>query len=289
MPVTQGPAPRPPFDAAALDEAVATYPDLSLELLAEAESSNAVAAERARAGAPDGLVVVVDHQTKGRGRLDRSWETAPGTAVTFSLLVRPTVPDARWPWIPLLTGHTVAKALAAVGYQARVKWPNDILLAGDAASGGADNGSGKWADKKVAGILVERVDTPQGPAAVVGVGINVAATRDELPVATATSLSLVEGVPTPDRADVLLGAVAAIREGFDLWQTGGEPAHERLRDSYLSNCATVGLAVRAELPGGGVLEGTATDVDPEGRLVVETADGPTAVGAGDVVHVRPSA
>lgn len=283
MPVTDGPTSRPPFDAAALEEAVATYPHLSLELLPEAGSSNEVAAQRARAGAPDGLVVVVDHQKSGRGRLGRSWESPAGTSVTFSLLVRPTVPDARWSWIPLLTGHTVAKALTALGYEAKVKWPNDILLP---VSSGAD---GPSEDRKVAGILVERVDTPDGPAAVVGVGINVGLQRDELPVPTATSLALVDGVPTPDRSDVLLAAVTAIREGLDVWQAGGDPAHARLRESYLSNCATVGRPVRAELPGGGVLEGEACDVDPDGRLVVQTADGPTAVGAGDVVHVRPSA
>lgn len=278
MPVTLGSTPRPPFDATALGEAVATYPDLSLELLAESGSSNQVANERAKAGAPDGLVVVVDHQVAGRGRLDRSWETPAGAGVTFSLLVRPTVPDGRWPWIPLLVGHTVAKSLIAHGYDAAVKWPNDILLAGE-------NGD---APRKVAGILVERVDTPQGPAAVIGVGINVSTTAEELPVETATSLALVDGVPTPDRSEVLIGAVTAIREGFDLWQAGGEPAHERLRASYLANCATVGQQVRAELPGGGTLEGRATDIDEHGRLVVDTADGATPVGAGDVIHVRPA-
>ncbi|HJQ07726.1 MAG TPA: biotin--[acetyl-CoA-carboxylase] ligase [Nocardioides sp.] len=277
--MTLGSTPRPPFDAAALGEAVATHPDLSLELLAESDSSNQVATARAKAGAPDGLVVVVDHQVAGRGRLDRSWETPAGAGVTFSLLVRPTVPDARWPWIPLLVGHTVAKSLVALGYDAAVKWPNDILIASPDA---------EEEPKKVAGILVERVDTPQGPAAVIGVGINVSTTAEELPVPTATSLALVDGVPTPSRADVLLGAVTAIREGFDVWQAGGDPAHERLRASYLANCVTVGQEVRAELPGGGSLEGPASDIDQHGRLVVDTVGGPSPVGAGDVVHVRPA-
>lgn len=279
MPVTAGPSPRPPLDAAALDEALATYPDLSLELLPEAGSSNKVAAERARTGGADGLVVVVDHQVSGRGRLDRTWESPAGAGVTFSLLVRPTVPAARWPWIPLLVGHTVAKSLTALGYDARVKWPNDILL---------DGAGEEVAEGKVAGILVERVETPQGPAAVIGVGINVSTSSEELPVETATSLALANDGPVPHRADVLIGAVAAIREGFDVWQTGGEAAQERLRSSYLSNCATVGQQVRAELPGGGMLEGLATDVDADGRLVIETADGPAPVGAGDVIHVRPA-
>ncbi|WP_460786597.1 biotin--[acetyl-CoA-carboxylase] ligase [Nocardioides maradonensis] len=263
---------------------MATYPDLSLELIAESDSSNQVASARAKTGAPDGLVVVVDHQVAGRGRLDRSWETPAGAAVTFSLLVRPTVPDARWPWIPLLVGHTVAKSLVALGYDAAVKWPNDILIGSPESPDAPDAPD----HRKVAGILVERVDTPDGPAAIVGVGINVSTTAEELPVPTATSLALVDGVPTPERSDVLIGAVTAIREGFDVWQAGGDPAHERLRASYLANCVTVGQQVRAELPGGGSLEGKATDIDEHGRLVVETADGPRAVGAGDVVHVRPA-
>ncbi len=264
---------RPPFDAAALAEALEPVPDLSPELLGEAASTNQVAAERARAGAPDGLLVVADHQSAGRGRLDRTWETPPGAAVTFSLVLRPTVPATTWPWIPLLAGHTVAKALTALGYDAQVKWPNDVLIG----------------DQKVAGILVERVDTPDGPAAVVGVGINVSTTEDELPVPTATSLALAaaEGAEVPDRTAVLLGVVTAVREGFDAWQAGGDAAAARLAASYSSRCATLGQDVRVDLPAGGTLAGRAVDVDRDGRLVVETADGTERVGAGDVVHVRP--
>lgn len=273
--MTLGSAPHPdrgPLDRERLDAAFALNPGLSLELLPEAPSTNALATERARAGAPEGLVVVADHQAAGRGRLDRTWQTPPGTAVTFSLVLRPTVPAASWPWLPLLVGHNVAKSLTALGYDARVKWPNDVLLDGDL---------------KVAGILVERVDTPEGPAAIVGVGINVAMTAEELPVPTATSL-VVSAPGAPDRSEVLVAAVAAVREGFDVWQAGGDLATARLATSYRSHCATLGRDVRVDLPGGGELIGRAVDVDEHGRLVVETADGPERVGAGDVVHVRPT-
>ena len=273
--MTLGSSPHPdrgPLDRERLEAAFALNPGLSLELLPEAPSTNALAAERARAGAPEGLVVVADHQAAGRGRLDRTWQTPPGTAVTFSLVLRPTVPAASWPWLPLLVGHNVAKSLTALGYDARVKWPNDVLLDGDL---------------KVAGILVERVDTPEGPAAIVGVGINVAMTAEELPVPTATSLA-VSAPGAPDRSEVLVAAVAAIREGFDVWQAGGDLATARLATSYRSHCATLGRDVRVDLPGGGELVGRAVDVDEHGRLVVETADGPERVGAGDVVHVRPT-
>jgi BirA family biotin operon repressor/biotin-[acetyl-CoA-carboxylase] ligase len=270
--VTSGPDPRPPFDRESLEEAFAVLPDLELELLTETASTNQVAAERARAGAGEGLVVVADHQTAGRGRLDRTWETPPGTAVTFSMLLRPTVPPATWPWLPLLTGHTVAKALRAEGYDARVKWPNDVLVD----------------ERKVAGILVERVDTPDGAAAVVGVGVNVGLGEDELPVPTATSLAIEadDSGGVPSRDSVLLDVVTAIREGYDTWQVGGEGAAARLASSYAESCATIGQRVRVDLPTGEAIVGQATAIDPDGRLVVETESGPQRVGAGDVVHVR---
>ena len=261
---------RGPLDGERIAAAFALTPGLSLELLPVAPSTNEVAGECARAGAAEGLVVAADHQAAGRGRLDRTWETPPGTAVTFSLVLRPSVPAARWPWLPLLVGHNVAKALTALGYDARVKWPNDVLLDGD---------------RKVAGILVERVDTPDGPAAIIGVGINVTMTAEELPVATATSLA-VAAPGAPDRTQVLLEVVAAIREGYDVWQAGGDLGTERLATSYRSHCATLGREVRVDLPGGGELTGRAVDVDPDGRLVVQTATGQERVGAGDVVHVR---
>lgn len=278
--MTDQPIQRPPLESSALSAAFAAQPDLLVELHPVAPSTNALAGDRAREGAEEGLVVVADHQAAGRGRLDRTWETPAGAAVTFSLLLRPSVPASSWPWIPLLVGHNVAKALTSLGHRAQVKWPNDVLLVDDAGTG-----------RKVAGILVERVETAQGPAAVIGVGINVSTTADELPVDTATSLALAAGPgdPAPDRTQILVAVVTAIREAFDAWQAGGTEATERLRASYVARCATVDVDVRVHLPGGGTLVGRASDVDPEGRLVVERRDGIERVGAGDVVHVRAEA
>jgi len=247
----------------------ALAPDLVVEVLDTTTSTNAVAADRARAGAPEGLVVVAEHQTAARGRLDRTWETPPRSSVVFSMVLRPTVPLASWPWLPLLTGHTVTKALRGQGYDAGVKWPNDVLIG----------------DKKIVGILVERVETPAGPAAVVGVGLNVSLTPDELPVPTATSLAIESGAE-PDRTALLVTLLRSLREAYDAWQVGGEDATARLRASYAAACVTVGRDVRVELPGGAALTGRATGVDPGGRLIVSGPDGETAVGAGDVVHVR---
>ena len=158
-----------------------------------------------------------------------------------------------------------------LGYPAGVKWPNDVLIG----------------ERKVAGILVERVDSPVGPAAVVGVGINTGMTEDELPVPTATSLSLEPGPdPAPDRTEVLIAVLAAVREGYDAWQLGGDAGAERLAASYSEGCLTVGRRVRVDLPDGSALEGEAEAVDGSGRLVVVTDGGRHEVGAGDVVHVR---
>jgi BirA family biotin operon repressor/biotin-[acetyl-CoA-carboxylase] ligase len=260
--------PRRPLDAEAL---TGLAPDLVVEILETATSTNAVAAERAREGVGEVRVVVAEHQTAGRGRLDRSWETPPRSALTFSLLLRPSVAATDWPWLPLLTGYTVAKVLRAQGYDATVKWPNDVLVD----------------DRKVAGILVERVETESGPAAIVGVGLNVDLTADELPVPTATSLAIASG-SAPDRTALLIELVRSLAEAYELWQLGGPDATARLRSSYSAACTTIGRDVRVDLPTGGSLTGRATGVDAAGRLIVAGPDGETVVGAGDVVHVRPA-
>ncbi|MBB6628963.1 biotin--[acetyl-CoA-carboxylase] ligase [Nocardioides sp. KIGAM211] len=250
---------RPPLDVPRLTAAAA------VEVVAATPSTNALAVARAREGAAEGLVVVTEHQTAGRGRLDRTWETPERAALTFSVLLRPEVPAARWPWLPLLTGYVVGEVLREHGADAGVKWPNDVLVG----------------PLKLVGILVERVDSPSGPAAVVGIGINVTTTRAELPVETATSLAL-EGVDV-DRSDLLLALVARLLGEYAAWQR--DPG-TTLRAAYEQACVTIGREVRVELPTGAPLTGTATGIDAGGRLLVRGPDGETAVGAGDVVHVR---
>lgn len=264
--MTSEPTQRPALDPAPL---AALAPELEVEVLETTTSTNAVAAERARAGATDGLVVVAEHQTAGRGRLDRTWVTPTRSALTFSMVLRPEIAPADWPWLPLLTGHVVAKTLRAAGYDAGVKWPNDVLVG----------------DRKVAGILLERVETATGPAAVVGVGLNVSLTAEELPVPTGTSLQIASGA-APDRTELLVSLLGSLREAYDAWQAGGHEATARLRSSYVRSCVTIGREIRVEMPGGEPLTGRAAGVDASGRLVVAGATGETVVGAGDVVHVR---
>ena len=252
---------RRPLDAVALAQVLPGW--ARVEVVEEAGSTNAVVAARAREGAAEGLVVAAEHQSAGQGLLGRVWESPRYAGLTFSVLLHPPVADRRWPWLPLLTGVAVVDALAAVGAPpARLKWPNDVLLDG----------------LKVAGILAERVDTPRGAAAVVGVGLNVAQTRPELPVPTATSLALAGAAV--DRAAVLRSVLERLHGAYVGWRAGSP------RDRYLALCDTVGRQVRVELPRG-VLEGTATDVDADGALVVASGGRRTAVTAGDVVHLRP--
>ena len=267
MPVTPPSDERPPLDEQRL--AAQAPPGLVIEVLDEVGSTNQVAAERARSGAGEVLVVVAEHQSAGRGRLDRTWEAPPRAALTFSVLLRPEASAASWPWLPLLTGYAVVKALRAEGFDAGVKWPNDVLIA----------------EQKVAGLLAERVETPRGPAAILGIGLNVDLQADELPVPTATSLTLIGGRRL-DRTSLLLTVLETLREAYDSWQAGGEAAAARLRESYAAACVTLGRSVRVDLPGGEALHGTATGIDVAGRLVVSTGSGERTVAAGDVVHVR---
>ncbi|NPD05502.1 biotin--[acetyl-CoA-carboxylase] ligase [Nocardioides sp. zg-1308] len=265
--MTERPAPRPPLDPARL----AAPLGWRVELLDATPSTNAYVAERARAGEEPGLVVVTEHQTAGRGRLDRAWETPARSSLTFSVLLRPDVAPTSWPWLPLLTGYAVQAALADRLPDIALKWPNDVLV--DAASGPG---------RKVCGILVERIEAERGPMAVVGVGINVDQTLDELPVALATSVALETGEPVERTG--LLGQVLGSLHGL----LGLLDDTEALRRAYADVCVTLGRTVDVHLPGDVVRRGEALDIDATGALVVGTGDGTFTVAAGDVVHVRPA-
>lgn len=241
-----------------------------MTLLPAAGSTNAVAAEDPEPG----TIVVADHQTAGRGRLDRQWETPPGTALTFSAVVDPDLADQDWPLLPLATALAVADGVRrAADVDPRLKWPNDLLLDDDAAPDGPG-------ERKFAGILLERVPNPvdaSRPLAIIGVGINVGMTREQLPVPTATSLAVVGAAV--DRTELFGAVVHAL--STVLAELARDPAS--VLDRYRGACTTVGRHVEVHLPDGEVFRGRAENIDERGRLVVDGH----AVGAGDVVHVRP--
>ena len=269
---------RLPLSAAALRGSVLTGSRLytAVDVVERTGSTNADLLAAARAGAAAGTVLIAEEQTAGRGRLDRSWHSQAGAALTFSVLLRPAgVPPASRGWLPLLTGVAVASALhAATGVDVSLKWPNDVL-----AAAGVPGRTGK-----LAGILAEQA----GDAIVVGIGLNVSATQDELPPGQATSLWL-QGVSDPDRQAIAVAILRELERWYWRWVEAsppGDAAASGLRAEYLRSCSTLGRDVRVELPGGGALAGRAHDVDSVGRLLVSTDDGVHAVSAGDVVHVR---
>ncbi len=267
MAVTPSPDTRPPLDPELLDDLPVPY---VVRVVGSAASTNAVVADLARDGADEGLVVVAEHQTAGRGRLDRTWRTPPRAALTFSLLLRPRAEQGRWTLLPLMTGMAVVDAVAAAGGPPlALKWPNDVL---------SHDGL------KVAGLLLERVETPRGPVAVVGVGLNVSTTREELPVETAGSL-VTAGMVDPDRTGLLVRLLQAFAERYEAWAEGDE-ADAALLATYTERCDTVGREVEVHQPGERIVRGRATGVDGHGALQVEGEHGSHTVHAGDVVHVR---
>jgi BirA family biotin operon repressor/biotin-[acetyl-CoA-carboxylase] ligase len=260
---------RPALDGPALSAALTRDSALwrSLEVVQEIGSTNAALAATAADDAPEGTVLVAEHQVSGRGRLDRVWTSPPRAGLTVSFLLRPDVPAARRGWLPLLTGVALAEAVGEVtGVRASLKWPNDLL----ALDG-----------RKLAGILAES----SGTAVVVGVGLNVSTTTAELPD-TATSLSRVTGA-TVDRAPVLLAFLRAVERRYRQWTAAlGDPVSCGLARDYLAWSSTVGTDVAVSLPDGSTLAGRATAVDWDGRLVVATPAGQVELASGDVRHVR---
>jgi len=248
-------------------------PWTDVRVLDSSPSTNAEAAAAARAGAAEGLVIVTQDQPQGRGRLDRSWRSPRGAGLAVSVLLRPDrVPAARWPWLPLLTGVAVRSAVReAAGVPVCLKWPNDVLVG----------------ERKLAGILLERVEWGRAtPAAVVGVGLNVSMTAEQMPVPQATSLA-VEGaqVHPAQLLGVLLDRLGA---AYVAWCAAGGDPDAGLRAEYTAACSTLGARVRVRLPDGSDLSGHATGVDSSGRLEVDTGAHTVAVGAGDVIHLRPA-
>ena len=234
----------------------------------EIGSTNTEAVEAARAGAGEGLVVVADHQTAGRGRLGRTWSTAPGTALLVSVLLRPPLPIDEVPIVLMAAGLAACDGVeGAAGFRPRLKWPNDLVVA----------------DRKLAGLLTESTGGAD-PAVVLGLGLNVGAGAypPDLPE-PATSCEEEAG-RTVDRAEVLVRLLSALEARYStVLATGGRKA---TLDAYRADSATLGRRVRVELTGGEALEGEAAGVADDGRLVVVDAAGEHLVSVGDVKHLR---
>ena len=265
----------PALDAARLTGMVVSPAGLwrEVRVVGETGSTNADLLARARSGAGEGLVLVAEEQTAGRGRMGRRWISPPRSAShLLGAAAARRRPARLLGWLPLLAGVAAATAVAeTAGVDAALKWPNDVLVQED----------------KLAGILVES----SGAAIVVGTGINVFQRRDELPVPAATSLLLAapQAAGADARERVLVAVLAQLSRWYGAWLGQAQPGDADgcgLREEYLRRCATVGRKVTVMLPGGQDLTGTAAGVDAAGQLEVSTGSGLALISAGDVVHLR---
>lgn len=254
-----------PLDAAALSAGLEP-PWTQLTVLDETESTNADLLGAAQS-TPEGTVLVAEHQTAGRGRLDRTWTSPPRSGLTFSVLVRPGTPLPTWGWLPLLAGVAVCDAVGAAGVEAMLKWPNDLLL-------GAEQ-------RKAAGVLVQVA----GDAAVIGIGLNVSTTADELPVPTAVSLHTEGG--EVERSALLATILAQLGQEYLRWREArGNAEACGLATDYRDRCATLGQNVTVTTADGVTLRGFAAGIDTDGRLRVTSGDREYLVASGDVEHVH---
>jgi BirA family biotin operon repressor/biotin-[acetyl-CoA-carboxylase] ligase len=221
-------------------------------------------------GRADRSVLVADLQTAGRGRLGRTWQAPRGTALTFSVLLRPDpVPPSRRGWVGALLGLAVTSAIARrTGLSADLKWPNDVLIDGH----------------KAAGILAEMTPT----ALVVGAGVNVSIGAADLPRADATSLLLAGADPDVcGREELLAATLDELAPLLDRWVAGGGDADRSgIRADYRVRCSTLGRRVRLELPSADPVTGTAVDVDADGSIVIDDGIAVRRFAAGDVQHLR---
>ncbi len=237
-----------------------------IEVVGTTGSTNADLVARARDGEPEGAALVASEQTAGRGRLDRQWASPPGASISMSVLLTPSPEFTQWGWLSILAGMAVSAALIELAPEpsaVSLKWPNDVLIGG----------------RKVCGILSERVERPDGARAVVGMGINVGLTRDQLPVPNATSLAL-EGFPT-DPEPLVAGVLRNFDRYYRSWSLRGS-----LRDEYQQRCASIGAPLTVVLDSTHSVSGTGRGVDEFGRLQVATASGVQTFSVGDVVHAR---
>jgi BirA family biotin operon repressor/biotin-[acetyl-CoA-carboxylase] ligase len=232
-------------------------------------STNTELARLASEGAAEGLSIVADEQTAGRGRLQRAWSSPKGAGLYFSILLRPAIPQNYWPLITFMAALAVGDALLeASGVQTDIKWPNDLL-------------SG---ERKICGILAEAIDTGAGRAVILGIGINL--TQNAFPpelARVATSVSEAMGRPH-DREQILAALLNALSRWYALLE---EPA--QIVDAW-TNRSTYALGKLVQVSNGDdVWQGTTCGLEPDGALRLRTSKGDIKlVRAGDVYSIRAS-
>jgi BirA family biotin operon repressor/biotin-[acetyl-CoA-carboxylase] ligase len=232
-------------------------------------STNTELARLASEGGPEGVSVVADEQTAGRGRLQRAWSSPKGAGLYFSILLRPKIPQNYWPLITFMAAIAVGDALSeAAGVETDIKWPNDLL-------------SG---ERKICGILAEAIDTPDGRAVILGIGINL--TQNAFPPElenVATSVAEAGGRPA-DREQILAALLDALSRWYSVLDEPG-----RIVDAW-SNRSSYAIGKLVQVSNGDdIWQGTTCGVEPDGALrLCTSSDEIKLVRAGDVYSIRPS-
>jgi BirA family biotin operon repressor/biotin-[acetyl-CoA-carboxylase] ligase len=222
--------------------------------------------------APHGAAVVADRQTAGRGRLGRSWNSPGGKGLYLSLVLR-TSEAPQLPRLSLLAALAAARGLERAGApKVQCKWPNDLLIQ-------QPNGH----RVKIGGILCESRMGEQGRRTVIGIGINLNHTAEDLPerpqFPASSLLMLTEREwPVKEILPLILAELESAVEALERGEWG------QLLDSFNQRCAGIGDVVQVQNGEDRIL-GVLQEVDPEGRLVIRTADGPKTVVVGDVSYL----
>ncbi|OXE35228.1 MAG: biotin--[acetyl-CoA-carboxylase] ligase [Phenylobacterium zucineum] len=219
---------------------------------------------------PDFTAVVAGEQTEGKGRSGREWVSPAGSSLSVSVLLTPAaLPLTAFGWFPLMAGLAMRETVAGlIGASASVKWPNDVLVG----------------ELKISGVLSELLPNLRG--VVLGSGLNLTQTADELPIEAATSLAI-EGATRTNSDEVLSRYLNNLRHWYQsLVEAGGDADAAGLRAAVVAACGSIGRQVRVILPGDRELVGLATNIDSTGRLIVDVNGEVVEVAAGDIVHLR---
>ncbi|MCL5292985.1 MAG: biotin--[acetyl-CoA-carboxylase] ligase [Actinobacteria bacterium] len=235
----------------------------------EVGSTNEEAKALAAGGAEDGTVVIAERQTGGRGRLGRGWFSPPG-GIWMSIILRPRIIPGDAPRVMMIAATSVVAAVRRLGLPAKIKWPNDVMIA----------------EKKVAGILTEMAGQPDMvDHLVVGIGLNANIPPGEFPsdlIPVATSLSIEAG----REIDKLTLARRLLQELDARYSKLKEGRLDEVLDEWRRTCATLGQDVRLSTASGEI-RGVAIDVDERGSLILKLPDGATrSFAAGDVTVIK---
>ena len=242
-----------------------------LRFFEEIGSTNTEALTWAREGGPEGALVVTNHQTGGRGRWGRSWSSAPGKLLQFSLVLRPRLAPDQLGLVTTALGVACAEAIEELtSIEPTIKWPNDVRIGG----------------RKVAGILVESELAGASVGIVVaGMGINVGWSEDEVPPElrdTATSLHIATSAEPPDRVDLL----AAVLRTFQLRYVSLPETAPALIAAATARSDVLGRDVTVALATDETVSGRAIGLSPRGELELETKGGITTLAVGEIARLR---